>query len=177
VFVSLDSKHPLGKDKAVPLPRGLRSLLAWPFAADRMDTWVLKASIVIFLVCIAALGLWHLVAYLVGKLPKKPRTVRQSPEPPSSSQSPQLLPRVPTLADVASIRDDPERLQQACTALEDSLAEIYRELAESWLRTGQPQKATAALKKILQLCPDRHQAQLAQDRLQQIGKDTENHPS
>jgi TolA-binding protein len=62
-------------------------------------------------------------------------------------------------------------LQQTCIALEDSLAEIYLQLAESWLRRNQPQKATAVWKKILQLCPDRHQAQLAQSRLQQIGKE------
>jgi len=30
-------------------------------------------------------------------------------------------------------------LQQTCTDLEDSLAETYMELAESWLRSGQPQ--------------------------------------
>ena len=159
------------------LPRGLGYLPSLPFAADRMDTWVLKVSIVILLVGIAGLVLWHLGAYLAGKLPKKPRTVRHSPEPPSSIPSPNLLPRGRTLADVAPIRDDPERLQQTCTALEDSLAQIYMELAESWLRKGQPQNAAAALKKILQICPDRHPAQLARDRLRQIGREVEDpHP-
>ena len=130
----------------MPLPRGLSYFPAWPFAEDRMDTWVLKVSIAIPLVCIAGLGLWHLAAYLAGKLPKKPRTVRQSPEPPSSSQSPKFLPG-----------DAPERLQRTCSTLEDSLAEKYLELAESWLRGGQPQKAAAAWQKVLQICPERRQ--------------------
>jgi hypothetical protein len=152
-------------------------LLAGLFAADRLDTWVLKVSIAIILVCVAGLGLWHLVAYLVGKLPKKPRTVRHSPEPPSPIQSPNLLPRVRAPADVASIKDDPERLQAACVALEDSLAEIYLALAESWLRRGQPQKAAAALKKVLQICPEKRQAKIAQDRLQQLGNEVHDHHS
>ena len=53
----------------MPLPRGQSYLLAWLFAADRMDTWVLKVSIAIPLVCIAGLGLWHLMVFLAGKLP------------------------------------------------------------------------------------------------------------
>jgi hypothetical protein len=152
-------------------------LLAWLFAADRMDTWVLKVSIAIVLVCIAGLGLWHLVAYLVGKLPKKPRTVRQSPEPPSAIQSATVPPRVRAVTDVAPTSDEPERLQHACTVLEDSLVETYTQLAESWLRRGQPRKAVAALKKILQICPERQQAQLAQDRLRQIGDEGQDHAS
>jgi hypothetical protein len=161
----------------VPLPRGLSYLLAWQFAAYRMDAWVLMVSIAILLVCIAGLCLWRLVAYLVGKLPKKPRTVRHSPEPPSGIQSPNLVPRVRALAEVAPNGDDPERLEQACNALEDSLAEAYMKLAESWLQKGQPQKARAALQKILQICPDTCRVQLAQDRLQQIAKKVEHYHS
>jgi len=78
---------------------------------------------------------------------------------------------------VAPARDSLEQLQQACTDLEDSLAAAYMALAESWLRNGQPQRAAAALKKILQVCPERRQAQLARDRLQQIGHDVEDHHS
>jgi hypothetical protein len=160
----------------VPLPRGRFSyLLAMPFAADQMDTYVLKVSIAIVLVCIAGLGLWHLVAYLGGKLPKKPRTVRQSPEPPASILSPNVVPRVRAPANVAMTGDDPERLQQTCTALEDSLAEAYIELAESWLRRGQPQKAAAVLKRILQICPEKHQAQLAQGHLRKISNEVQDH--
>ncbi len=155
----------------MPLPRGHSYLLAWLFAADRMDTWVLKVSIAIPLVCIAGLGLWHLMVFLAGKLPKKPRTVRYSPEPPSSTPSREFPQRGRALRQVAPTRDSPEQLQQACTDLEDSLADTYMELAESWLRSGQPQRAAAALKRILQVCPERRQAQLARDRLHQIGND------
>jgi hypothetical protein len=156
----------------VPLPRGLSYLLAWPFAADRMDMWVLIGSIAFVVLCAAALGLWHLIAYLAGKLPKKPRTVKDVPEPPEASQSSKLRPRVRVPAQAAPTGDDLERLHQACTALEDSLSETYLELAESWLRRGEPQKAAIALKKILQVCPDRHQARLAQERLLQIGHES-----
>jgi len=135
---------------------------------------VLKVSLAIPLVCLVGLGLWHLVAYLAGKLRKKPRTVRHSPEPPSASPSPKL---VPALAEIASARDDPERLQQACTALEGSLAETYLELAESWLRRGQLQNAAAALRKVLQVCPESRQAQFAQDRLRQMGDEFEDRHS
>ncbi len=161
----------------MPLPRGYSYLLAWLFAADRMDTWVLKVSIAIPLVCIAGLGLWHLMVYLAGKLPKKPRTVRYSPEPPSPIPSRDFPPRGRALPKVAPARNSPEQLQQACTDLEDSLAETYMALAESWLRSGQPRRAAAALQKILQVCPERRQAQLARDRLQQIGNDVEDHHS
>jgi hypothetical protein len=141
----------------VPLPRGLSHLPDWPFAVDRLDMWVLKVSIAIPLVCIAGLVLWQFVAYLIRKLPRKPRrAARVSPEPPSR-QSLML----------------PERLQKACTDLEDSLAARYIELAESWLRSGQPQKAAATLNKVLRLCPERSQAQVARDRLEQIGKQGE----
>jgi len=145
-------------------------LLTWLVAAERLDIWVLRASIAILLACIGGLILWHLIAYLAGKLPKKPRTVRHSPEPPSALQPP-LLPRGRFPAEVGPTSDDPEGLQEACTALEDALAEKYMQLAESWLRGGQPQKAAAALKRILQICPGRHQAQVAQDCLQKIGQE------
>ena len=163
------------KDNAVPLPTSLSYLLALPFAADRVDTWVLWVGIAIPLVLLVVLGLWHLVGYVARKMPKQPRTYRHSPEPPSSSRPPTPLARGRTPADIAQTTDDPERLQQACAALEDSLAEKYMELAESWWHRGQPQKAAAALNKILQVCPERHPAQLARDRLQEIGKEIEDH--
>jgi hypothetical protein len=149
------------------MPKGPSNLLTWAFVPDRLDIWVLKGSIVFILVCIVGLVLWHLGASLLGKRPRK--IVRHSPEPPSPVPSPKLLPRVRAQADVIACRDDPEQLQQACTDLEESLAEGYKELAESWLRKGQPQRAAAALKKILRIYPDGHQAKVTQERLQQIG--------
>ena len=138
----------------MPPPIHFRHVPALPFAVDRLDTWVWRVSIAIPLVCLVVLVLWHLIYYLVGKLPRKPRTYRQSPEPP---------------APVRSALDEPERLEQACTALEQSLAERYMELGESWLRREQAQKAAAAFNKVLQVCPEGRQASLARERLRQIG--------
>jgi len=148
-------------------PKGLSYLLATPFAVDRIDTWVSWFGGAIVLACAVGVGLWQMFAYLARKRPKR-RAVRESPEPPAASQSPRLPPRVRG--------DDPEQLQQDCTALEDSLADMYIELAERWFGRGQPQKATAALKRIVQLFPGRRQAQAAQERLQQLGTDVENQP-
>jgi cytochrome c-type biogenesis protein CcmH/NrfG len=127
-----------------------------PFAVERLDTWVVRVGLTVPLVCLVVLGLWHLIGFLAGKLPRKPRTYRQSPEPPEAFRLP---------------ADDPERLQQACAALEHTLAERYMELAESWTRRGQSQQAAAAYRKVVQLCPDRPEARAAQDRLQQIQKE------
>jgi hypothetical protein len=138
---------------------------------------VLYVGIGILGVCVAGLCLWHLLTYLARKLPAKPRTVRHSPEPPSASQSPKLLPRVRTQAAVAPTSDDPEKLQQACTALEDSLAESYLAQAENWLRKGQPKNAVAALQRICNMCAEKPQALAAQERLQQIGKQIEDNAS
>ena len=122
------------------------------FAADQMDTWVLKASIAIFVACLGGLVLWHLLTYLVGKLVPRRKAVRQSPEPPS-----------------APIENDAERLEQACVALAGSLGEKYLELADCWLRQGQPRQAAAALQKVVRACPGTRQAQVAWDRLRQLG--------
>ena len=70
---------------------------------------------------------------------------------------------------VAQIKNDPQELQRACAALEDSLAEMYLALAESWLRAGQREQEAAALQKILHTLPDSRHAKVAQDRLRQIG--------
>jgi hypothetical protein len=136
---------------------------------ERIDLWVLKVSIAIPVVCLVGLLLWHLIAFLARKV-EKPRTpLRESPEPPERP--------APALSNISATDsgagDDPARLQQACAALEDLLADRYIELAESWLRRGQSQQATAAFKKVLQICPDGQRAKLARDRLQQVreGKD------
>jgi hypothetical protein len=162
----------------VTLFRDPSYLLTLAFAQFRMDTWVLRVSIAIPLLCLAGLGLWQLAAWLGRKWSRKPRTVRESPEPPLSSLFPQRSasgkPEAPARG-TAPTPDDPERLQQLCQTLEDSLAEKYRELAEAWLRSSQPRKAVAALQKVLQICPDGPQAALARDRLEQIGREVEDH--
>jgi hypothetical protein len=160
------------------------------FAVERIDEWVFKASIAIPVLCIAGLVLWHLVGYLATQF-AKPKKSRPALEPQPSLQSPKRLPSEqagagivqPEQPDavaravqtsrqlVAQIKNDPEQLQQLCAALEDSLAEIYLELAESWLRKGQREQEAATLQKILQSFPNSRHAQTAQDRLRQIGGD------
>jgi hypothetical protein len=119
-----------------------------------MDTWVFRVSVAIPLICLVALGLWHLIALLARKFPGKPRPRRESPEPPAPLRS----------------GDDPERLQQVCNSLEISLAEKYLELAEVWRTRGQPDRATIALNRVAQVCPGSSQALVAQDRLQQFSR-------
>ena len=120
------------------------------FAIERIETWVIRVSIAVPVVCLAALALWHLAAYLAGKLAKERKAVRQSPEP-------------------DHFETDPQKLEQTCAGIVQSLAEMYLKLAESWLRKGQPQEAAAVLQKLIERCPETRQAQLARDRLQQLG--------
>jgi hypothetical protein len=70
---------------------------------------------------------------------------------------------------IEEINAEPKRLQQACAALSASVAETYLALAESWLRKGQPQRATAALQELVRIFPETSHAQTARDRLRQIG--------
>jgi hypothetical protein len=154
---------------------------AWLFGVERIDTWVLRVSIAIPLLCLAGLALWQVVAYLTRKLAKKPRILRHSPEPSAPNPSPMRLPGA--LADILPAAqharelltlagDDPERLEQACTALEDALAEMYLDEAERWLHAGQQPRGVAAFKKVLQACPGGRPAVVAQERLRQIGAQT-----
>jgi len=197
------------------------------FAVDRMDTWVFRVSIAIPLVCFGGLVLWHLVAYLCGKLAKKPKTRRQAqeaarPSEPALQRAPSeqiragvvsadgtrhvrellalaredfnlhhfasCLDRCKMLAKnfsdlpegaeakqlAAQIKNEPDRLQQVCAALVETLAETYLELAESWLRRGETRHASASWQKIVECCPETRQAQVARERLRQLGV-TENH--
>ena len=68
----------------------------------------------------------------------------------------------------AKLKNDPERLAQACEKLADSLGNTYLELAESLLRKGQAQQAVAYLEKTARVCPGTRAAQLAQERLFQV---------
>jgi hypothetical protein len=208
------------------------------FGVDRIDTWVFRVSIAVPAVCLAALVVWHLVAYLGGKLAKKRKPLRHALEPPRPSEpgrwrlpseqiraagapiiSPpgpeasqaertrraqELLaltredfskqrfsiclerckalaanfPDFPEAAEAkqiaVQIKNDPERLGQVCAALVESLAETYLDLAESWLRKGEPGQAAASWQKIVQNFPETRQAQAAQERLRQLGA-AENH--
>jgi hypothetical protein len=138
------------------------------FAIVRMDEWVLIVGIAIPVLCIAGLVLWHLVGYLAGKLVTKPKVYRHALEPPPPMERPDAVAKglqaVKRL--VAEIKNDPEQLQRFSAALEDSLAEMYLELAESWLRADEHEKEAVILQKILQSFPNSRHALAAQDRLQ-----------
>jgi hypothetical protein len=150
------------------------------FAIVRMDEWVLKVSIAIPVLCIGGLVLWHLVGYVVGKLFTKPKTYRHALEP----RPPLHVSSEPTIAQadpaeavartmrtlrqlIVQMKNDPEQVRRVGAALEDSLAEIYLELAESWARAGQHEQEAAALQKILQSFPHSRHALVAQERLRQ----------
>jgi hypothetical protein len=136
-------------------------------AVDRIDTWVFRVSMAIPVVCLAGLVLWHLVAYLARKLARERKVARLSPEPPARPPSPKRLPGDQGLG--ANSKNDPEQLERACAALAASLAGMYLELADSWLRQGQPQRAALVLQQLMQSCPDTPEAQLARDRLRDLG--------
>jgi hypothetical protein len=137
-------------------------------ALERMDTWVWKVSIAIPVLCLAALFLWHLVSFLAGNLFKKPRTYRKALEPRPPRLVSGSLPAGSAQRGPPGSPDDPERLQEACASLVNSLADLYLELAECWWRRGEPQRAAAALHRLMQTCPETSQAQLAQDRLRRM---------
>jgi hypothetical protein len=154
-------------------------------ATDRIDSWVCLASIVLPLVALAGLALWHLVRFLTRMVVKERRALRDSrePRPPHSAKSladkPAPAGGAPIVLDLreaaeakrlaAQIQDDPERLQRACAMLADSLAEMYLDLAERWLRKGEPQKAAATLQQLVRSCPGTRWAQTARERLRQLG--------
>jgi tetratricopeptide (TPR) repeat protein len=173
----------------VPTPTLFICLFA---AEERLDAWVFRAAIAIPVLCVAGLFLWHLVGYVAARI-AKPRKGRPALEPRPPGQFPGRLadepaaPGVqPALLDAlaralencqrlaAQSKDDPEQLQQIGVALEDCLAEISLELAESWLRKGRREQAIAALQKILQSFPHSRHALAAQDRLRQLelGRET-----
>jgi hypothetical protein len=141
---------------------------------DRLDIWVLKISIAIPLVCVAVLVGFHLVARLFRKPLRTPRAIKDAPDPWASLQTLRAGTTAAEAAQQAAREllarsgDDPERLQQACASLEDELAKLYLELAESLLRRDQSQEAAAIFRKVVQKCPDTVPAQTAQARLREI---------
>jgi hypothetical protein len=66
------------------------------------------------------------------------------------------------------IRSDPERLRQACAVLVESLAEMYLELAESWLQQGDRRQAAEVLQRLLRNCAETRAVPMARDRLGQL---------
>jgi tetratricopeptide (TPR) repeat protein len=68
----------------------------------------------------------------------------------------------------AEIKNNPEWMRVACDSLGDQLGGLYMNLADTWLKKGQPQQAVICLEKIVQTLPGTRAADLAQLRLAQI---------
>src|SRR5205807_9484244 len=66
------------------------------------------------------------------------------------------------------IKSNPEWMQNACDNLSERLGGLYLSLAETWLRKGQPQQATACLERVVRMFPGTRQAEMAQVRLGQV---------
>jgi hypothetical protein len=160
-------------------------------AFERMDTWVFRVSIAVPVVCLVGLVLWHLVSYLSGRFFKTRREGRQALEAPPfgeqrASRIEERRSRVedrhdsivdaqaslvpgPGGTQATPIKNDPELLEQVCAARLNSLADAYLELAECWLHKGATVQAAATWAKVVQTCPQTRQAQVARERLRQLG--------
>jgi thioredoxin-like negative regulator of GroEL len=68
----------------------------------------------------------------------------------------------------SEIRNNPEWMQTACESLSDRLGKLYLDLADNWLKKGQPEQAAQCLEKVVQAFPSSRHAEVAQVRLAQI---------
>ncbi len=68
----------------------------------------------------------------------------------------------------AEIKTNPDLTKQACDQMGDRLSLLYLNMAESWLKKGQPQQAVFYLERVVQTFPHSRNAEMAQVRLTQI---------
>lgn len=73
---------------------------------------------------------------------------------------------------LSDIKGNPERLAKACEQMNDRTAAMYMALADSWAKKGQPAEAAACLKKVIALCPNCRQSELAQAELTRLNGKT-----
>lgn len=66
------------------------------------------------------------------------------------------------------IKDSPEYLAKACSHLNERLSQMYLALADSWIKKGNSEQATACLERIQRDFPGSTQAQLAQVKLKEL---------
>jgi thioredoxin-like negative regulator of GroEL len=66
------------------------------------------------------------------------------------------------------IKSNPDWIQNACENLSDRLGSLYLDLADSWLKKGQPRQAVLCLERVVKSFPSSRQAEIAQVRLAQI---------
>jgi thioredoxin-like negative regulator of GroEL len=69
---------------------------------------------------------------------------------------------------LADIKNNPERLAKACEQMNDRTAAMYLALADSWTKKGQNAEAAECLKKVIALCPNTKQADIAHAELTKI---------
>jgi uncharacterized protein YyaL (SSP411 family) len=69
---------------------------------------------------------------------------------------------------VTDIKGNPERLAKACQQMNDRTAAMYLALADSWAKRGQGAEAAECLKKVVALCPNTRQAEVAQTELRKL---------
>lgn len=124
-------------------------------AFERLDKWVLIGGVAFLAVSILVLVLLQMFGRLTGKFKQPRKAKRESPEPSTPSAA----------FSRTEPGNHPQELQRACAAMEDSLADLYLKLAESWLRTGEPRQAELNFQKVMQKFPDSGQAVIAQQRL------------
>jgi len=75
------------------------------------------------------------------------------------------------------IRGNPQRMTRVCDAMNDRLAKMYVDLAESWMKKGDREQAAACLEKVLKTHPSSAAAASAQARLAQINNRTPGVPT
>jgi thioredoxin-like negative regulator of GroEL len=69
---------------------------------------------------------------------------------------------------LADIRGNPDRLAKACDQMNERTAAMYMTLADSWTKKGQPTEAAACLRKVMTLCPNTRQSDVAQAELMKL---------
>ncbi len=68
----------------------------------------------------------------------------------------------------SELKTNPEWTRQACEQLEERLCVLYRALADSWLKKGQPQQAIYYLDRIVKLFPGTKHSEAAQAQLARL---------
>ena len=72
----------------------------------------------------------------------------------------------------AEIKSSPQQMALVCDAMNDRLAKMYVDLAESWVKMGNREQAALCLEKVLKINPQGSAAASAQARLAQLNNRT-----
>jgi thioredoxin-related protein len=77
----------------------------------------------------------------------------------------------------SSIKDDPDRMAQACDTLTQRMGVMYLGLAESWIKKGELREAQVCLEKVLHVAPGSRQAEQAQLHLVKLKRESTTMPA